>query len=319
MTRIGRLKLGTGGITIAVGALALGFAAGLSLTRHGAGNAGAGAVVTAAPGLGAPATADAEKWRATGEAAFAEGRYAEAVGAYDRATQASPGTAMLWSALGEARVMASTADPLPAEALGDFRRAIAIAPKDPRARYFLAVRRDLDGDHQGAITDWLALLADTPPGAPWEADLRRTITQVGAINHIAVAGRMAAIHQPAGTDNTALPAGELPLSSLPPSSLPPSSLPLAARGIPGPSAQDLSAAARIPPSQQAAMARAMVERLDARLSQAPQDINGWVMLMRSRQTLGEEDKARAALARAIAANPAQAAALKAQAQVLGLR
>ena len=63
----------------------------------------------------------------------------------------------------------------------------------------------------------------------------------------------------------------------------------------------------------------MVERLDARLAREPQDINGWVMLMRSRQTLGEPDKARAALARAIAANPAQAAALKEQAGVLGLR
>ena len=67
------------------------------------------------------------------------------------------------------------------------------------------------------------------------------------------------------------------------------------------------------------MARAMVERLDARLTREPQDINGWVMLMRSRQTLGEPDKARAALARAFAANLAQAQSLREQARVLGLR
>ncbi|MFX7549094.1 hypothetical protein ABTJ50_22380, partial [Acinetobacter baumannii] len=77
--------------------------------------------------------------------------------------------------------------------LNAFRRAVAIDPKDPRARYFLAVARDLKGEHRGAIDDWLALLKDTPPGAPWEADLRRTIEQVGKINHIDVAQQLSAI------------------------------------------------------------------------------------------------------------------------------
>ena len=52
-------------------------------------------------------------------------------------------------------------------------------PQDPRARYFLAVKKDIDKDHEGAIAAWLDLLADSPPGAPWEADLVRTIEQVG--------------------------------------------------------------------------------------------------------------------------------------------
>ena len=56
----------------------------------------------------------------------------------------------------------------------------------------MAVEKDLAGDHEGAIADWLALLADTPPGAPWEADLRRTIEQVGRIRSIAVDERLAA-------------------------------------------------------------------------------------------------------------------------------
>ena len=311
--QIGRYKAGAGTLTIAGATLVLGFALGLSLTRHQDGSAAGGVAGAASP---APASADMAQWRAEGEAAFADGRYDAAVAAYDKATRASPATAVLWSALGEARVLASQADPLPAEALGDFHRALAIDRQDPRARYFLAVRRDLDGDHQGAIADWLALLADTPQGAAWEADLRRTIAQVGAINHIVVAPRLAAIHQPrsgiaaAGADIGA-DGGAMTENA--------ADLPIAARAIPGPSAQDLSDAARIPPSQQQALARAMVERLDARLTREPGDINGWVMLMRSRQTLGEPDKARAALARAIAANPAQAAALNQQARVLGLR
>ena len=237
--QIGSYKAGAGTLAIAGATLVLGFALGLSLTRHDGDSATDGVAGRAAP---APASADIARWRAEGEAAFADGRYDAAVAAYDKATRASPGTAVLWSALGEARVMASKADPLPAEALGDFRHAIAIDPKDPRARYFLAVKRDLDGDHKGAIADWLALLGDTPKGAAWEADLRRTITQVGAINHIAVAQRMAAIRQPASGGATS---GAGAASG---TDLPSSSLPLAAQAIPGPSAQDLSAAARIPPA-----------------------------------------------------------------------
>src|SRR3546814_10904696 len=85
---------------------------------------------------------------------------------------------------------------MPAAASEAFDKAIALDAKDPRARYFLAVRKDIGGDHRGAIDDWFALLADTPRGAPWEADLRRTIEQVGAIHKIEVAGRPDAARQP---------------------------------------------------------------------------------------------------------------------------
>jgi cytochrome c-type biogenesis protein CcmH len=190
--------------------------------------------------------------------------------------------------------MASKSDPLPADAARDFRRAVAIDPRDPRARYFLAVEKDLAGDHAGAIDDWLHLLADTPQGAPWESDLRRTIAQVGKINHIAVASAIAAIRQPA------------PHVS-------------AEQAIPGPSPQELRAAITIPPSQQQVMAEAMVERLDTRLQTDTHDVAGWVMLMRSRITLGQPDKASAALKAAITANPEQAGQIRQEVEVLGVK
>ncbi|HVR92178.1 MAG TPA: tetratricopeptide repeat protein [Novosphingobium sp.] len=238
---------------------------------------------------------DGAVWQALGDAYFARGMFVDAATAFERATQAAPGTALGWSSLGEARVMASEHDPMPAPALAAFQRAAALDAKDPRARYFLAVQRDLTGDHAGAIADWLALLADTPPGAPWESDLRRTIEQVGKINKIAVAEKLAAVRQPAP------------------------SAPLATRAIAGPSPEDLRAATAIPPSEQREMAEAMVARLDARLQSQPKDVAGWVMLMRSRVNLGQPDKASAALRQAIAANPAQAEELRQQAGVLGVR
>ena len=75
--------------------------------------------------------------------------FADAVSAYEKATVLVTDDAMAWSALGEALVMASKRDPMPTKALAAFRRAVALDAKDPRARYFLAVKRDIDGDHQG--------------------------------------------------------------------------------------------------------------------------------------------------------------------------
>lgn len=235
---------------------------------------------------------DSEAWSALASAYFDTGRFDEAVKAYDPALKLVAQRASLWSARGEARVMASLRDPMPAAAVADFEQAIRLDPKDPRARYFLAVRQDLGGDHEGAISSWLALLADTPPGAVWEADLKRTIVQAGKINAIAVTRRLSEVRQPA-----------------------PASRP----GTPGPSAEDLRRANAIPPREQRKMAEDMVARLEARLRTDPANVDGWTMLIRSRVTLGQADAARAALDAAVKANPQQTKRLQEQASAAGLR
>jgi len=96
-------------------------------------------------------------------------------------------------------------------------------------------------------------------------------------------------------------------------------LPAAARAIPGPSAQDLASASQIPPGEQRKMAEGMVSRLESRLESDPANVEGWLMLIRSRVTLGQTDKARKALADAVAANPASAPDLRRQAAALGVR
>ena len=251
---------------------------------------------------------DSAAWRALGAGYFDAGRFAEAAAAYERAAGLAPQVAAVWSALGEARVMASRAEPMPAPALDAFRKAAAIDPQDPRARYFLAVNRDLGGDHAGAIDDWLALLADTPTGAPWEPDLRRTIEQVGKIHKLDVAARLAAVKQPAAPTGQGAGRG----AGAP-------DMPVVAQGIPGPNAMDLKAAASIPPSQQRAMAEGMVARLEGKLKANPANPDGWLMLIRSRVTLGQPDKAAQALRDGVAANPDQAGRLRQEAAVLGVK
>ena len=238
---------------------------------------------------------DGGAWSALAGAYFESGRFEEAVGAYDTAVKLAPQQASLWSGRGEARVMASEHDPMPAAAAADFERAVALDPKDPRARYFRAVEQDLSGSHQGAIDSWLALLADTPPGAAWEADLRRTITQAAKINHIDVSAKLAAVQQPAAQ------------------------LPAPAPMLPGPSAEDINRASALRPSEQRTMAEGMVARLETKLKADPANVDGWIMLIRSRMTLGQPDLARKAMADAVAANPGQAAQLRERAAALGVR
>ncbi|WP_255326549.1 tetratricopeptide repeat protein [Sphingobium sp. EM0848] len=243
---------------------------------------------------------DAEGWQRLGWAYFENGRHADAVRAYRHATALVPDNATFWSSLGEAAVMASEHDPMPKEAADAFDKAIALDPKDPRARYFLAVRKDLAKDHKGAIRDWLALLGDTPPGAPWEADLRRTIEQVGKINGIDVTGRLAAMK---------------PVAPHPPMG---GGMSVAAAAIPGPTSEQMRAAAQLPKGQQDAMVEGMVSGLEAKLKANPANVDGWIMLMRSRMTLGETAKAASTYKEAQAANPTQAGRIRDEARILGV-
>ncbi|HEY9553511.1 TPR domain-containing protein [Allosphingosinicella sp.] len=214
---------------------------------------------------------NAEGWRMLGWSYFETGDLMRSASAYRRAAEIEPDKAENWSSLGEALQTASTSVSPEAEAA--FQRALKLDPADARARYFLAVQKDLRGQHEAAIGDWIALLKDTPPGAPWEADLRRTIQQVAQKQNIDVAGRLPWVSQ--GSVATA--------------------------AIPGPTAEQIAAASSIPPSQQDTMVQGMVDGLARRLEANPKDATGWIRLMRARMVLGETDAASQALRSGLAA------------------
>ena len=74
----------------------------------------------------------------------------------------------------------------------------------------------------------------------------------------------------------------------------------------GPSAAQMAEGAKLPPEQQGAMIRGMVEGLAARLKKDGSDVDGWVRLVRSYKVLGETEKAQAAIGdarRAVADDP----------------
>jgi cytochrome c-type biogenesis protein CcmH len=247
---------------------------------------------------------DAESWRMLGWSYFETAKFAESATAMKRATTLDPDNPEYWSMLGEALVMASDGQQVPPDAAAAFRNALKHDAKDARARYFLAVQKDISGDHKGAINDWFALLKDTPADAPYAADIRRVIGQVAENEGIDVAARLAkaAPAAPTGGISTDGPA-------------------VATAAIPGPSREQMKEAAALPPGQQEAMIANMVDGLDKRLQANPKDANGWIMLIRSRMQLGQNVQAKQARDRGLAAfknDGAEAKRIREAASALGI-
>ncbi len=132
---------------------------------------------------------DATGLRLLGGAYMAVGRYGEAASAFNRLAKVAPGDADALASQGEALTRASSGVVTPSAAAA-FRGALARAPADPRARYFLALAKDQGGDHAGAMDDWLALLKSAPPGAPWAAQVRAFVEQTAAERHEDISSRL---------------------------------------------------------------------------------------------------------------------------------
>jgi cytochrome c-type biogenesis protein CcmH len=219
-------------------------------------------------------------WFMLGMSYRESGRFAEAEQAFRRASELAPNNANYLAYRAEI-LLANGHDNPPTEAAALFRRALAIEPGNPQARYYLATIKDMGGDHRGAIDDLVALVREAPAGAPWLAQVRDAATTIARDNHIDISGRLPPPAAPRGSTATA--------------------------AIPGPTPEQMQAARSIPPSQQDQMVRTMVDGLAARLRQNPRDADGWIRLMRSRMVLNDSAAAGEALRSGLAAFQGDAA------------
>ncbi|MFA7264155.1 MAG: tetratricopeptide repeat protein [Caulobacter sp.] len=233
---------------------------------------------------------DAEGWRMLGWSYFETRKYPEAVTAYAKAVALAPRDAGFQSAYGEAQVKVA-GDVVTPAAEKAFRAALAADSRDERARMYLARLRQAGGDPTGAINDLFAILETAAPDSRAAPAVRAEIRRIASASGVDISGR-----------------------------LPPEPEPAAAT-VAGPTASDVAAARQLPAEDQQAMIGGMVGRLEARLAASPRDVDGWIMLMRSRKTLGQDDLARAARDKALGVFSDDAAAkarLTAAARDLGV-
>ncbi|POO56226.1 c-type cytochrome biogenesis protein CcmI [Agrobacterium rosae] len=157
-----------------------------------------------------------------------------------------------------------------------------MSPGNPRVRFYLALSLEQAGKTDEARNAFAALLKDSPEGAPWIPLLQAHLQNTG------------------GADIAAAPKPQAPG---------------------GPSAEDVAAASNMSPEDRQAMVAGMVESLDARLRENPDNFEGWMRLVRSYAMLKNDEKARQALADGLKAFPPageQGKQLLALAQQLGV-
>lgn len=117
---------------------------------------------------------DAEGWRMLGWSYFNTGRYADSVSAFKHALDLVPDNVDYKSSYAEALVQAAGGRVSP-EAVTLFEQVRAAAPKDFRARFYLALVTEQAGKKDEALRQWQALQADAPADAGWLDDVRTHI------------------------------------------------------------------------------------------------------------------------------------------------
>jgi cytochrome c-type biogenesis protein CcmH len=142
-----------------------------------------------------------------------------------------------------------------------FERALVLEPSQPKARFFLATALLQDGKTAEAVKAWEAMLAGLPDGSPWRESVQQAVAE--ARSRIAAADPK---------EPTA-----------------------------GPTQMEMDAAASMSPGDRKAMIETMVAGLDQKLRENPQDIDGWMRLVRSYVVLGSTQDAGSALKRGLEA------------------
>jgi cytochrome c-type biogenesis protein CcmH len=120
---------------------------------------------------------DGTGWQLIGPVYMRLGRFDDAVVAFRKLLALNGETAGRLTALGEALVGAANGV-VTDEAKKSFERAVALDPREPKARFFLGLADEQDGNAATAAAKWRALLQDAPPDAPWVPFVRNSLARV---------------------------------------------------------------------------------------------------------------------------------------------
>lgn len=179
----------------------------------------------------------------------------------------------------EAMIMANNSA-VPPLALKIIAEVLEQDPREPRARYYFGVAKAQAGDLKGAAQEWTDLIALSPANAEWIPSVREQI-------------EAAAKELRVRPDSFAPSAAARALVKDAPALVPAPGAPARGDSIDRPPTGGTAL-----PAGQEEMIRGMVERLAARLKDNPDDAEGWRMLARSYEVLGQADKAEEARAKA---------------------
>jgi cytochrome c-type biogenesis protein CcmH len=144
---------------------------------------------------------DGRGWEVIAPVYLRLGRVDDAIKARRKALALSGETSERQAGLGEALVAASDGKITP-EARTSFTRAVELDGGNIKARYFLGVAAEQDGQPAAAVEIWRAMLAGAPADAPWAEFIRQEVTRVSgapgpSAEDVAAASRLAPDQQTA--------------------------------------------------------------------------------------------------------------------------
>ncbi len=120
---------------------------------------------------------DGAGWEVIAPVYMRLGRFDDAVMARRKALALNGETAARDADLGEA-LFAAANGVVTDEAKRSFERAVARDPLNAKARYFLGLADEQDGDRDAAAAKWRAMLKDAPAAAPWIGLVRAALARV---------------------------------------------------------------------------------------------------------------------------------------------
>lgn len=220
---------------------------------------------------------DGEGWNVVAPVYARLGRFADAAYSYAQANRILGVSAKRLLGFAEATLMAEGGIVTP-PVRDAANRVLALEPNRPEPKFWLALGKEQDGNVQGAIEDYRALIATAPDQAPWKGPLVERLELLTKQNPTPGA------QKPAGGDNATAP-------QLTPA------IPQAAPDM-------------MSEEQRNAFIGSMVERLSARLQENGHDLEGWLKLIRSYKVLGRDADALRAAEDARKNHAAEAAALQ---------
>jgi cytochrome c-type biogenesis protein CcmH len=142
---------------------------------------------------------DGKGWNVLAPVYLRQGRFEDAAKAFANAIRYDGATTERLGGQAEAQLLAA-GGVVTAAARESLAEALKLDPANPRARFFMAIAQEQDGQVPAAIASFKALLADAPAGAPWTATVRarlesleRPAAPADAIASLPEAERMGAI------------------------------------------------------------------------------------------------------------------------------
>lgn len=197
-----------------------------------------------------------EDWWTLGRAYLTLNNPVEAAGALRNAVELSKDDPGVLVAYAEAITLAN-GNKVNGAARIAFEQVRKARPKDPRARYYLALAKAQRQDFQGALDDWLALKRESAPNAPWMTLVRRDIVNMTRFLEIDLKTVL-----PDATEQEIAKAGPASATTMTPETADPGN---------------------------------SVEELEQALKADPKNYKGWIELATLRAKAGDDEKARLAI------------------------